>query len=285
MSYNVIVTVLLNFAVILGFSQETQVDSLQNNEVTFAQNSNDTSQIEKISQRIFSNSFEVSYRLEDYFNPYSNRTYTYLQYGRHSKRSDLLFKSLRYTLGDLTGYQFESELYWRFKRQGYIYSDVTWSDSFILPNYRFRAEVFQNIKQFEYSLGAGIVKPHHFKSIPLVTGTLGYYFGNYFAYVRPTFSYVDGVTKSLFVQGRRYFNKYNFVALSFLKGADTGTSRNVNAVANQFGSDTYLVRLNGQVKIKRFKVSAGADHGGIYIPERSEYARFVGVDVTLNYEF
>lgn len=285
MVYRLLITVNAFLISFYAFSQENAVDTLNAKQVIFTQNSNDESQNENSKEKLYRNSFEVSARLEDYYNQFNNRTFIYLQYGRHSKRSDFFLKSLRYTLGDFTGYQFESELYWRFKKQGYTYVDATWSDSFILPNYRFRVEVFQNVKQIEYSLGAGVVKPHSFREIPLVTGTLGYYFGNYFVYVRPTFSYVDGITKSLFVQGRRYFSKHNFIALGLLRGADTGTSRNLNAVANQFGADTYMARLNGQVKIKRYKISAGIDHGGIYIPERNEYARFFGFDVTLNREF
>ncbi len=238
------------------------------------------------SVKNYLNSFQVGFRYESYQKDYSDRTFLYVQYGRKIKQVDTFAKILRYSLGSRVGYLFESEAYWKFKKQGYSYFDATYSSSEILPTYRLRAEVYQNVKQFEYSVGAGVVKPYNFRIIPFITGTIGYYFSDYFIYARPTFSYVDnGFTKSIFIQGRRYLTKTDYIGLSFLKGADTGTTRNINAVANAFGSDTYLVRINTQVKRGRYKIGAGLDYGGIYIPGREEYAQYVGFDLFLNMEF
>lgn len=234
----------------------------------------------------YSNSLEAGFRYESYFKDYSDRTFLYVQYGRKIKQVDAFAKVLRYSLGSQVGYLFETEAYWKFKKPGYAYFDAAYSPSEILPNYRLRAEVYQNVKQFEYSVGAGVVKPYNFRVIPLITGTFGIYFSDYFVYARPTFSYVDnGFTKSIFIQGRRYITKTDYVALSFLKGADTGTTRNINAVANAFGSDTYLIRINTQMKRGRYKFGAGLDYGGIYIPSQEEYAQYVGFDVFINREF
>lgn len=234
----------------------------------------------------FPNSLEVGYRFESYNKNYNDRTFLYVQYGRTIKQVDVLARVLRYTLGNFEGYQFEGEAYWKFKRNGYSYFDVAYSDAFILPNYRIRAELFQMANRFEYSLGAGIVKPFNFDNIPVITGTLGYYFGDYFVYVRPTFSYVEGgFTKAIFIQGRRYFTKTDFIALSMLRGADTGASRDVNSTANTFGNDTYLIRFSGKVATGRFKIGAGLDFGGLFIPERKEFAQFVGFDIFINRQF
>lgn len=135
---------------------------------------------------------------------------------------------LRYTVEEKVSYLFETEAYVKFRKNGYSYFDAAYSGSEMLPNYRLRAEIFKNWKKIEYSLGLGVVKPHTFESIPLFTGTLGYYFSDYFIYGRPTFSYVeDGFSKSLFIQARRYFNKTDFLALSALRAqipVPTGTS-------------------------------------------------------------
>lgn len=233
----------------------------------------------------YANSVEAGFRYEGYNKDYNNRTFFYAQYGRRIKQVDLFARVLRYSLGSRVGYQYEADAYWSFKKPGYAYFAGTYSGSELLPNYRLRAEVFQTIKRFEYSVGAGLMKPYSWDVIPLLTGTIGYYIGDYYVYVRPTFSYVDGWTSSIFIHGRKYFTKTDFVAFSALKGADTGTSRDVNSVANQFGNDTYLFRVNGQMKKGRYKFGAGLDYGGIYIPERSEYAQFVGIDVFINREF
>jgi YaiO family outer membrane protein len=234
----------------------------------------------------FKNSLEAGMRYERYFRNYNHRTFLYAQYGRHSTRVDWFIKALRYTLGDLEGYQFESETYWKFTKPGYVYIDLAYSDAVILPTYRFRTELFLASGRVEYSFGLGVVKPVQFKNIPVITGTIGYYAGDYYLYARPTFTYVDnGFTKSLFIQSRRYFTRTDYVALSVLRGADTGTSRDLTSIANSFGNDTYLIRLNGQLKHGRYKWGAGVDYGGIYIPQRSEYAPFLGVDLLISRAF
>lgn len=242
--------------------------------------------VQKDSIKEYHSTIEAGFRYENYLENYNDRTFFYVQYGRHIEQVDLFGRVLRYTLGNLVGYQFETEAYWRFKKPGYMYFDAAYSNAEILPNYRFRSELFQATGKFEYSFGLGVMKPYNFKWIPVITGTVGYYFNDYYIYARPTFSYVDnGFTKSLFIQGRQYFSKTDYVAFSLLKGADTGTSRDISSVANQFGNDTYLIRFSGQFKTGRYKLGAGFDYGGIYIPERSEYARFIGIDIFINREF
>jgi YaiO family outer membrane protein len=231
------------------------------------------------------NSLEVNLRYEHYPQG-AERSYLHFQYGRKIGQADIFAKVLRYTLDKNVAYLFETEAYVKFKKSGYSYFDAAWSGSEMLPNYRLRAELFENWKRFEYSMGVGVVKPHVYDAIPLLTGTLGYYFSDYFVYARPTFSYVDdGFSKSLFLQGRRYFNKTDFLALSVLRGADTGTNRNINAIANTFGLDTYMARINGQVKKGPYKFGAGFDYGGIFIPTREDYMNFTGFDVFVNREF
>lgn len=231
------------------------------------------------------NSLEASIRYEHYPKG-AERTFFHLQYGRKIGKADVFAKVLRYTVDNTAAYLFESEAYVKFNKKRYAYFDAAWSASELLPNYRLRAELFQNWRGFEYSLGTGVVKPYSFESIPLITGTIGYYFSDYFIYARPTFSYVeDGFTKSLFVQARRYFNKTDFLAVSVLRGADTGTNRNINAIANTFGLDTYLARVNGQVRKGVYKFGIGLDYGGIFIPSREEYMSFAGFDVFINREF
>lgn len=231
------------------------------------------------------NSLEVSLRYEHYPKG-AERSFLHLQYGRKMGQADVFAKVLRYTVDKNVSYLIESEAYLKFNKNVYSYFDVAWSASELMPNYRLRAEIFRNWKSFEYSVGIGAVKPHNFSAIPLLTGTLGYYFSDYFIYGRPTFSYVDdGFSKSIFVQARRYLNKTDFIAVSVLRGADTGTNRNMNAIANTFGLDTYLARVNGQIKKAAYKFGAGFDYGGIFIPMREDYMRFAGFDVFINRQF
>lgn len=228
------------------------------------------------------NSVEINVRHE-HFKKNPDRTFVYFQYGRTLRTADVFMKVLRYSMDKNVSYLFELESYLKLKKKGYWYFDAAYSGSDLLPNYRLRAEIFHGWRRFEYSGGVGVVKPQSFRSIPFFTGTIGYYFSDYFIYARPTFSYVDeGFARSIFIQARRYLNKTDFLALSALRGADTGTERTANAIANTFGLDTFLVRLNAQVKNGTYKFGAGFDYGAFFTPGREEPSRFVGLDVFLN---
>jgi YaiO family outer membrane protein len=268
--------IILNFFLInLNFAQDIPQTSTDSTDFI----------LKKDSVKTYVNSLEVSYRYE-YYPQFSDRTYASLQYGRKFKDVDVFVRALRFGINETSHYLFGTEAYWKFKKGGYSYFDISASNSTFLPNFRARAEIFQNIKKFEYSLGAGVVKPYQYKAIPLVTGTLGYYFSHYYVYARPTFSLVDdGLTKSIFIQGRRYLNDTDFLAISLLRGADTGTAREMNATLNNFGLDTYLARFSTQIKRGRFKYIAGIDYGGFYIPQREKFMNFTGVDLTINWSF
>src|SRR5690349_13598210 len=119
------------------------------------------------SIKSYLNSIEAGVRYEGYYKNYNDRTFVYLQYGRKIKQVQVFAKVLYYSFGSSNGYQFESEAYWKFKKNGYSNFDAAYSNSPILPHYRFRAEVYRNSGPFEYSLGAGLIKPYTFKEIPL----------------------------------------------------------------------------------------------------------------------
>ena len=235
------------------------------------------------SVKVYKNSIEIGGRYEAFWGNYNPRSYLYFQYGRKMGLVDAQFKGARYTLGSRSGWFFENNYYISFKK-GYLHAGGTYSDSYLLPHYRYRVELYKNFNRVEVSLGGGAVKPHTYRTIPYFTGTLGYYAGNYFLYFRPTFSHVDGYSKSYFLQVRRYFDDIHYVSLSGLKGEDTGANRAFNAVENSFGNDTYLIRLQTRIKSGHYFVGVGMDFGGLYIPQRSEYAKFVGIDLFINRE-
>lgn len=246
----------------------------------------DSTVVDQQKVQLAKNSIEVGNRFELYASPYKDRVYTYIQYGRKINCLNAFGRLLRYSLGENVAYMGEVDLYLKFKKNGYGYFNAGYSGAQLLPTYRGRLEIYRSAGQVEYSLGGGVVKPFNYNIIPIITGTIGYYFGNYFAYARPTVSFVeDGVAKSIFLSGRRYFTKDDFIEMSFLKGEDTGAGRTFNAVENSFGLDTYLARLSGRMLRGKYKFGAGLDYGGLYIPTRSEYANFFGFDFYVNRAF
>lgn len=235
---------------------------------------------------VYVNSFEFGNRAEIYQSPYRDRVYTYVQYGRKINNLDVFARLLRYSLGSTVGYMGEVDIYLKFKKNGYGYFNSGYSGSKLLPTFRTRAELYKSIGRFECSLGTGFIKPFNYDGIPIITGTIGYYFGDYFTYLRPTFSFITGgAAKSIFVSGRRYFTKTDYLELSFLKGKDTGAGRNYNAIENSFGLDTYLARVSGRLKRGRYKFGAGLDYGGLFITSANEYAQFFGFDFYINRTF
>ena len=79
MKHRLLITVIVYFAVITGFSQEKPQIDTGSNEVIFTQNSKDSSQNENILPKPLPNSLEVSARFENFFEQYSNRSFKYIK--------------------------------------------------------------------------------------------------------------------------------------------------------------------------------------------------------------
>jgi YaiO family outer membrane protein len=235
------------------------------------------------------NSIEVFNRNEIWGSNMPNRTFLYTQYGRHEKKFDLFIRpTIMFTNGSKATI-LDTDFYPKFTK-GYGYFNLAYSNSTqFFPRIRAGGEIYKPIgKTFEGSLGAryiNIVYPENY-NIYSLTGTLGKYFGDYFTYIRPTMSIIDdGVVWNGMWALRRYFNK-DYIELMMGRGVDTGIERNVSAIENNFGLQTYMVRLKGNLNITELTtISLGYDYSGIYIPARDGYININSIDLSLKRKF
>lgn len=235
------------------------------------------------------NSAEVLTRYENWNKGMNDRTFFYAQYGRHEAKFDAFVRStFMFRNGD-SGLLLDADYYPKFKK-GYGYFNLGYSSSeMFFPQFRGAGEIYKPFaKKFEGSLGFRYINvdfPEHY-NIWSVTGTLGYYFGDYFAYVRPTVSFIDdGIGWNGMGSIRRYFDK-NYIELMAGKGVDTGISRNVNAIENNFGLQSYIIRMKGLYNINELtSVSFGYDFSGIFLPSKDEYVQINSIDLTIRRKF
>jgi YaiO family outer membrane protein len=226
---------------------------------------------------------QVISRNEVYINA-ENRYFLMFEYGRKIKENDLLFRINSLFRSGEKGLQYELDYYPKFSEKSYGYFSIAYSGFFMFPTVRTAGEYYQSFSErWEYSIGVRTIHPENY-NIYALTGTLGMYPGNWFIYFRPTLSILeDGVSTNGMVAARWYWGEYNsFYELVLIRGVDTGTVRDFNAIENSFGLETYVIR--GKVRYKynqNWEFNFGIDYSGIYIPQRNDYIIIVGTDIAI----
>lgn len=117
----------------------------------------------------------------------------------------------------LKGVQPEIEAYPRIANGVYAYVNYGYSNSVLFPNHRVGGEVFTKLpKSFEASLGARYLYFNSSTSVVLYTGSIGYYFKNYWVSIRPYLSGdASGTSFSSTATVRYYFaNSDNFLSFN-----------------------------------------------------------------------
>jgi len=117
----------------------------------------------------------------------------------------------------LKGVQPEIEAYPRIANGVYAYVNYGYSNSVLFPKHRVGGEVFTKLpKSFEASLGARYLYFNSSTAVVLYTGSIGYYFKNYWISLRPYLSADDtGTSFSSTATVRYYFtNSDNYLSLN-----------------------------------------------------------------------
>jgi len=116
-----------------------------------------------------------------------------------------------------TGLQTEVELYPRIANGVYAYVNYGYSESVLFPRHRVGGEIYSKLpKSFEASLGARYLYFNSSTSVVLYTGSIGYYFNNYWISLRPYLSSdATGTSFSSTASVRRYFSdSENYLGLN-----------------------------------------------------------------------
>ncbi len=129
---------------------------------------------------------------------------------------------------DESAIQFEAESWPLFSRRYYAYLNAGYSPSGSFPEWRFGGELYANIPGAWEASGGFRLLLFDGEQVPMLAGSLGKYYGNYYASLRPFLVFEDGGDPSLtlVLVTRRYFiDADNYV--SFLVAFGEGPSEDV----------------------------------------------------------
>jgi|YelNatPaOPRAMG01_1025707.scaffolds.fasta_scaffold01227_5 YaiO family outer membrane protein len=160
----------------------------------------------------------VQYRSDDYSdqpNAFSSERLFFLY--RPTSRLTLIPKVAHTRYFNSTDYQFGLEMYPKLWKNSYAYLDLNYATpANSLPRTSWLLEIYQHIyRGLEGSLGYWHM---HFRTadVSVYLGSLGYYFRDYYFYLRGYYTPEEaGKNFSWVAQGRRYFGLENYFYLSF----------------------------------------------------------------------
>ena len=233
------------------------------------------------------NSIEIGGRIDNYYDGVPDRYFSYVQYGRKIKQHDLFFRLNSVWRSGDQGFQYDIDFYPKFSKRAYGYFSLSYSNSFLFPQWRTAAEYFSSFgKRWEASLGIRTIHPQDYLIIA-PTGTIGVYLGNWYLYLRPTLNILrDGVSTSWLLDARWYWSGKSYLEFMVFRGVDTGAVRDFNSIENSFGMDTYLARVAANFNINsRTVIKIGTDYSALFIQERDNYVNDWAWDIQIRRYF
>jgi YaiO family outer membrane protein len=142
--------------------------------------------MESIKSRSALNGIGVTYAFDRFSDIYDLMHYGSLQLSRRTSYGSI-FARLNYTdRFHFDGTQMELDLYPRIANGVYAYFNYGYSESTLFPKHRVGAELYSKLpSSFEGSVGMRYLSFDPSSPIAIYTGSLGYYFGNYWISFRP----------------------------------------------------------------------------------------------------
>ena len=153
-----------------------------------------------------SNSITYNYAI-DAIPEQSPLQYAYLQYGKQTPIG-LFFIRFNYSYRyKADGVQYEVDLYPRISKTAYGYINYGFSNSPLFPHHRVSGEFYSALPfHFEGSVGIRYLNFDSQSDVKIYTGTIGYYWRDYWFSLRPYFIPNEaGISKSLSFMVRYYF--------------------------------------------------------------------------------
>jgi len=190
--------------------------------------------MESIKTSFLVNGIGLNYAFDRFSDVYDAMNYLALQVSRRTPYGSV-FARLNYTNRfNAQGTQVEADLYPRLADGVYAYLNYGFSQSTLFPKHRFGAEVYTKLpSSFEGSIGLRHLFFDASSKVTMYTGTIGYYFGNYWLSFRPYFvPNTAGLSNSASVTLRRYVGESEtFVSLH----AGTGFSADERQIQSNTG--------------------------------------------------
>ncbi len=166
----------------------------------------------------------------DFFNKvYDPMYYASLSYKRATKYGAIIPQINYSNRFDVNGLQFQLDAYPKISKTLYAYASYAFSNSSIYPNHKIDVEIHTSSLPFSLEASLGI---RYFQFTPnetvILTGSVGWYTGNYYLSWRPYVNPNSGgsISFSNNFSIRKYLkDKYNYLSLSFGFGFSPETTQ------------------------------------------------------------
>jgi YaiO family outer membrane protein len=170
--------------------------------------------MDELKKQLMKHYVGISSGFDSFSKIYSNAFTSALNFGTTHKWGTSIVRLNYSDRFSLKGVQPEIEAYPRIANGVYAYVNYGYSNSALFPQHRVGGEVYSKLpKSFEASIGARYLYFNSSTSVVLYTGSIGYYFKNYWVSLRPYLSGDhSGVSFSSTATVRYYFaNSDNFL--------------------------------------------------------------------------
>ncbi|CAM4071878.1 YaiO family outer membrane beta-barrel protein [Flavobacterium antarcticum] len=165
------------------------------------------------------NTVGISASIDLYSSVFDPMQYYTLKYSRQTKYGSITPKVNLNRRFNEVGAQFEVDMYPKIWKGLYAYVNFGVSNSFLFPDYRYGAELYQSLpKSFEISAGFRTLK--YSSTTNIYTGSVGWYYGNSYWSLRPYFTPSEtGTSGSATLTYRKYRSDAdNYFGISFGMG-------------------------------------------------------------------
>jgi YaiO family outer membrane protein len=200
--------------------------------------------MESVKARSVLNGIGVNYAFDRFSDVYDAMNYVSFQLSRKTSYGSA-FARLNYTdRFQAHGIQVEADLYPRLGDGVYAYLNYGFSQSTLFPKHRLGAEFYTKLpSSFEGSIGLRYLSFDASSTVTMYTGTIGYYFGNYWLSFRPYFiPNHSGISNSASVTMRRYIGDADtFVSLHAGAGF-SADERSIQSSAGFTGQEVFYLK-------------------------------------------
>lgn len=174
---------------------------------------------ESLNKLLRKNSIGINSSVDLYSSVFDPMQYYSLKYSRKTKYGSISPKLNVNRRFNEVGAQVEVDLYPKIRKGLYAYLNVGISNSFLFPDVRYGAELYQSLpKSFEVSAGFRTLK--YSSTTNIYTGSVGWYTGNSYWSIRPYFTPSEtGTSGSATLTYRKYRSDAdNYLGISFGMG-------------------------------------------------------------------
>ncbi len=175
-----------------------------------------------------------------------------------------------------TEWQLETEAWPKLTKHNYAFISYAYSPGIYFPKHRAALEIWETLPA-GWALSAGVNYYYFNSNIFIASLSAEKYLGNYWLAAKGYFYFKDiGITTSLYLNARRYFNKNDYIQVTLGTGTAPDEPFNIASDLERLGSKSIRLSYFDQIS-QRWSLRIGAGYSYEEYAEGSYHNRFEGV--------